>query len=357
MVTSVSLIGTDVNAQIKVNTNPAIVKQTMKEYAAVGSTVINTWEEDTPMTGNAVVVLKEDEVTRWSWHLWITDYDPDAALEHKFPQGMSDSLSVDNGMVYSYFNSKNNFVLMDRHIGSLTTDTRSELHRLSYSFQWGRKDPFTPGLTAAATVYNSYNIYDINNTHLPEPPGIYNPDDAQTSIYKGTGVVKEYVTSTVADNYLEQSIKNPLTFYIGLAENDYNWYGSVVDQYNDYLWHTIDGKKTLYDPCPLGWRVPIGGFGSASPWYNLPIEKYKAQPYNAAILDFRPYGFGLWTRDNYRTHISGGLTYGFTVAHGKAVGALYYTSEFSNAISNSSYPLQRGRSAPIRCVRDDNALK
>lgn len=30
-----------------------------------------------------------------------------------------------------------------------------------------------------------------------------------------------------------------------------------------------DGTKTLFDPCPVGWRVPSSGEGAADPWQAL----------------------------------------------------------------------------------------
>ena len=33
---------------------------------------------------------------------------------------------------------------------------------------------------------------------------------------------------------------------------------------NDALWQ--DNKKTLFDPCPAGWRVPRGGTDIETPW-------------------------------------------------------------------------------------------
>ena len=34
-------------------------------------------------SGNAVIELKVGGVTRWSWHIWVTDYDPNAATGQK----------------------------------------------------------------------------------------------------------------------------------------------------------------------------------------------------------------------------------------------------------------------------------
>ncbi|WP_298062760.1 hypothetical protein [uncultured Rikenella sp.] len=39
---------------------------------------------------------------------------------------------------------------------------------------------------------------------------------------------------------------------------------------NDELWR--DGTKTLFDPCPAGWRVPGGGTGKLNLWTNFWID-------------------------------------------------------------------------------------
>lgn len=56
--------------------------------------------------------------------------------------------------------------------------------------------------------------------------------------------------------------RNPGTFYWSLATPQ-DW---TLPQNAD-LWQ--DGVKTLFDPCPSGWRVPKGGRERQSVWYNF----------------------------------------------------------------------------------------
>ncbi|MDD2594820.1 MAG: hypothetical protein PHD11_03245 [Bacteroidales bacterium] len=101
-------------------------------------------------------------------------------------------------------------VFMDRNLGATST-TVSEESSYGLLYQWGRKDPFT-----------SYNVSF------------------------GLGPVS-----------LLNSFKNPYTFYV-LIRSPYDW----LDTPNNYLWSTKTGNeggalgKSLYDPCPAGWRVP-----------------------------------------------------------------------------------------------------
>lgn len=56
------------------------------------------------------------------------------------------------------------------------------------------------------------------------------------------------------------------TFYFSGAAEPWDW----TAPHNDNLWQ--DGSKTLFDPCPAGWRVPKGGAGTLSPWSAFTLE-------------------------------------------------------------------------------------
>lgn len=188
------------------------------------------------ISGNAVVAACDTEgKILWSWHLWVSDYDPSASL-FTTPANASGT----------------SWTFMDRNVGATTTDPASfDCHGMIY--QWGRKDPFTSAGTF--TVINedySYQVdgerpvYDIDNKELPKTREI--------AEYHGT---------------IEKSIQNPTVFYAMTYEhtgeldeygdeivlNDYrtkDW----VDVSNDDYWGGVSGKKTIYDPCPVGYKVP-----------------------------------------------------------------------------------------------------
>lgn len=101
--------------------------------------------------------------------------------------------------------------MMDRNLGA-TSATPGDDGSYGLLYQWGRKDPFlgrgrhNPHVRAVSTGNWAVNCTDNINNSL--------------------------------------SIPNPTTFYTK--------YYNV----NEYTWHS---KKTAYDPCPVGWRVPDGG--------------------------------------------------------------------------------------------------
>ena len=104
--------------------------------------------------------------------------------------------------------------LMDRFLGALTADMG-----LGLGYQWGRKDPF-PGASAIASDASPMSSAGmaISVVH----------DDAAAP-------------STVAG-----AIANPNVLY---TANNSAWYSET----DDGLW---SGTKTIYDPCPAGYRVP-----------------------------------------------------------------------------------------------------
>ena len=79
-------------------------------------------------------------------------------------------------------------------------------------FQWGRKDPLVDGCSV-----------------------ISHPGDAAA---------------------LSTSIQNPGSF-INAGDNFYDWYAAENSEHQDpTLWGGTSGSKTVWDPCPEGWRVP-----------------------------------------------------------------------------------------------------
>ena len=106
--------------------------------------------------------------------------------------------------------------MMDRNLGA-TSATPGDVGAFGLLYQWGRKDPFT-GACA------------ISGTTLAASTGSWN-----------------IVSSPSSMDYAEE---NPTTFIKS------NLYGGSVPGNG---WHTSESVKGLYDPCPVGYRVPDGG--------------------------------------------------------------------------------------------------
>lgn len=174
--------------------------------------------------GNAVVVAKDDygDVI-WSWHFWLTS---DYPKEHVYANGAG--------------------TLMDRNLGSLSME-KGNPKGFGLLYQWGRKDPF-PG---SATLNG-------------------------TSMVKTTA--KIYATlSSPAEGTIDYSIKHPSTMIFTDG-------GSTDWLYNDGSTRTDNTRwqsdKTIYDPCPAGWRIPDGG--SNGVWNKAGIPTGGGFPYPEA---------------------------------------------------------------------------
>lgn len=177
----------------------------------------------TGVAGNCVIGLRRssDKAIVWSWHLWITGYEPTTDY--------AGDLEVGEVHQYTGWMKDNNKFIMDRNLGAAESEFGPDSWGLLY--QWGRKDPFAG---ASRTWY------------VPNGSGGFKAA-AETDVMKtaaGAGV-----------NNIYKGVGNVTAFYVNGAGGDWT-------SRNDLLWQ--DGVKTLFDPCPVGWRVP-----RSAVWQNV----------------------------------------------------------------------------------------
>lgn len=170
--------------------------------------------------GNAVVYAYGEggnEQALWSWHIWV-------------PEQQVESLPMITG-----------FNVMNMNLGA-TTAAAADINAFGLCYQWGRKDPFTGSPTLSGTTAT-----------LAKP--IYNIDGEEGEF-----------DAVMTPQSVEFAIANPGTF-ISPYGVDYADWCSTSD---DALWGNPDGNyresgslkyenlgvKSMYDPCPAGWRVP-----------------------------------------------------------------------------------------------------
>lgn len=154
---------------------------------------------DTFKEGNALIAVKDaSDNILWSWHIWVHNYDE------------------------SYLTGSNNVKMMNRNLGALSTSVSSTLSYGMY-YQWGRKDPF-----------------------------IGTPDAV-------SGTARAVVDATGAGGVtVEESILHPANYYVlnintaNRWEKGDHWCSDATTRMT--LW--AESAKTIFDPCPPGWRVP-----------------------------------------------------------------------------------------------------
>ena len=265
----------------------------------------------------------------WSWHIWVTDADfPNKVLIYggaslnyntkatsgkksfnfmKVPLGFCNSTSL------KYPERKVNVTITQTPSGGRTanisiTQTGSSSAEKTYGenctfYQWGRKDPFpgSDGIKTTATYNKS------------TPKYCYDADGNSFEYKKVGGDTSNGRTSKGG------SIKNPDTFYYSKTDGDANstandWCTeTTVNNWSStettYDFNDNAVVKSLYDPCPIGFKVPettcFTGFTRTgdnvwnnSPYYNVSSETYSEGWYffttdwRAGTTDFwRAFGF------------------------------------------------------------------
>lgn len=169
-----------------------------------------------PSTGaNGVISIKKSGTIMWSWHIWV--WTDDLA-----PIEITNATNV-------------KYKILPVHLAS-KWDNADKTNIKNWFYQFGRP---TPLLCPAS--YNS------------------------TSDHTKYGALS-FQTGSIASN-IQTGIQNPTTFYKGGSSSyNYNWFSGNKDKtYN--LWDAACAStgnsdnnvvKTVYDPCPVGFKMPNG---------------------------------------------------------------------------------------------------
>ncbi|MFR9543838.1 MAG: hypothetical protein SNH27_17565, partial [Rikenellaceae bacterium] len=210
-------------------------------------------------------------------------------------------------------------------------------------YEFGRKDPF-PG--TKGKFLNSTSGYSSGSSQ---------------SLYATVGA-----TSTFAN-----AVQNPMTYYYVSSSN---WCSEYTE--TAYLWNdknisntsTDDsyGDKSIFDPSPLGWKLPVTGIWSnfsnttgrdsslSSSQYYFPYFPWYD---SSSVAQGRIYGgFAYFPASGYRISSSGGLGnggsygYGWSAAPGSTTYgySLYFNSTYVYPANYSS----RASGFPARPIQE-----
>jgi len=147
--------------------------------------------------------------------------------------------------------------MMDRALGAIVssstapTDNTEAVNRFGMLYQWGRKDPFTPATHTGYIATNNAKEVQLYNAN----------GDAITGSSNGMGgEFKFEARTTETKTTINDLIQNPSTHYDKGDGTNNVPIASTGDLKNDW-WNPI--TKTIYDPCPNGYRIPERGtYGS-----------------------------------------------------------------------------------------------
>ena len=232
----------------------------------------------------------------WSWHIWVTDHEPDnlgkAVTYYTY--------DWDKNGIYPEKPRIQGYAVMPCNLGALAENqkgTGDGLHRypdeitqaFGMLYQWGRKDPFPP----LRYITNAYQDYNDEHTDL------HYDNSNQIEVRKTSDNDENKLFHSAIGSSLtgavRHSIANPTVFICGTNEvkrgeayvqtknsyfNNGDWCpvgesdnklwgglepasdgmkGYTINQNNNvHIYDNYGTEKSIFDPCPTGWRVASG---------------------------------------------------------------------------------------------------
>ncbi len=289
----------------------------------------------------------------WSWHMWVTDYNPYITTTGEVPSpAPSSATAVMGGNVQKYGGDiwtasgiYANSMIMDRNIGAMSSTQNSPSQKGSLYFQYGRKDPF-PGTTGV--------MFDGSSMYLN---GAYN---------------HKLATATV-DNF-DPVVLNPtqmIPFQLPAGSPNLSWCTTIVsDQYiwQDYKSSSSNNAKSIFDPSPLGWmvatdnvwpnaaavfpKVVMVGVALTAGNFTMPLEDGTEVLYYGDLQSIEPksgkfnqkYNF-LWSASAASSSTANGLKYGSVVA-------TFIDFMDGNKVKPGYGSAFRGEGVPVRSIKE-----
>lgn len=199
--------------------------------------------------GNAIIAVRDkNQNVMWSWNIWVTDYTPDSEYsdltyngntKHYYTRNIGRIMGGDI-TVFPHCETKIKFT----QVGSIPEGLEPLTTTIDFNqtgittvtddcynfYQWGRKDP----MKSETNEWFDAEHYKINRF--------------------ATQSIEAVATEA---NYIEQYILHPDIFYTGSHDSTNPTKYDYTNLWNSSL-STSDNVKTIYDPSPVGAKVPLG---------------------------------------------------------------------------------------------------
>ena len=222
-------------------------------FAEEGVTYDSITTDENKIINNATLL--------WSWTIWAADgYDPEAT-----------AINADGKL------------FMDRNLGAVISGVGSKgeyepAYAVGNYYQWGRKDPF-PSIADYCNYWPCENINTLIGTPTYTPivalrvngqsaaknvdnqvwgyktkdDGSFNKDLTWHSIERNS-IGAPSLSNSVFSSY---AVEHPYVYILNPTYPDGGYYPWVTTNDQSYraFWGGSESKKTLFDPCPTGWRV------------------------------------------------------------------------------------------------------
>lgn len=269
-----------------------------------------------PETGaNGVISIKDNSGTiMWNWHIWVWPYD-------------LTPVEITNATGVAYNILPVNLATKLDTADSINTTTGWK----NWFYQFGRPTPIL-----CPSAYNS------------------------TNNHASFGVLS-YAAASIASN-IQTGIKNPATFYKYSSSYNYNWFQTNSSKtYN--LWDaactSTDNSdnnvvKTVYDPCPIGFKMPNGntftGFSVINDMHG--IVKFTRYSGDSTGVGFPMSGFRSYSDGSLNLVGSYGYVWLSSAGSQNRAYSLYFNSSYVYPQNYSN----RASGYSVRPVADTNII-
>ena len=251
--------------------------------------------------GNVIISAQADTFVIWNWHIWLWPHDLSPV-----------EITNSTGVKYN---------IMPVNLASKYDS--DGVHIKNWFYQWGRSVPML-----CPASYNS------SSNHSP-----------------GT------ITTASKASTIILGMQTPTTFYHN-ESSPYNWFGTQ-SYYN--LWDAActgtgnsdnDTVKTVYDPCPVGWKVPNGNTFTGLSAISSANGIIKMTRYSG---DTTGVEFPMAGYRHYSDGLIGGTGWpGYVWLSSSNSQNFAYDLRFRTDYINPQYTDYRTYGYPIRPVEDDN---
>jgi len=261
--------------------------------------------------GNAMIAVFDGAGTvLWSWHIW----------------GVGDTMPEDEEVSSQATISANStlkvkYTVMDRTLGAL-----SKTSYFTTLYQWGRKDP----IPNSTVYYVDGQAAEIETTYPVHKPGSAADATILTSIQHPECIIDDYKGQAV-DWLASDKINN----YNLLWGDDNTTY--VFNKSKPAAGKGWTNGKTIYDPCPSGYRV-----SSKFAWTGF-CGSSSGDTKNIDYINFVKYENGYYFKKNSSDGV--GIYFPMTGSRGCKTGSLWVGKDAS-AYSSLNHDASYWASAP-----------
>lgn len=261
--------------------------------------------------GNAMIAVFDGAGTvLWSWHIW----------------GVGDTMPEDEEVssqatISEKSTLKVKYTVMDRTLGAL-----SKTSYFTTLYQWGRKDP----IPNSTVYYVDGQAAEIETTYPVHKPGSAADATILTSIQHPECIIDDYKGQAV--DWLASDKTNNYNLLLGDNNTTY-----VFNKSKPAAGKGWTNGKTIYDPCPSGYRV-----SSKFAWTGF-CGSSSGDTKNIDYINFVKYENGYYFKKNSSDGV--GIYFPMTGSRGCKTGSLWVGSDAS-AYSSLNHDASYWASAP-----------